>query len=186
MVTAAQRRRAVAHLTRRRISSARRAGRRVAWSCSVAQYRRLGRNDAVLCTRLRALAQAYPHYGYPTLPEMLKTEGRVINRKRTYRRYREERLQVRYLSGASSWRERAPRCACQARSMNDGRSTACQISSPMADACASSMSSTTIPASASCSSLTARSRDSAWLMHALNAHTVGDCQRHWSATMGRH
>jgi hypothetical protein len=47
------------------------------------------------------------------------------------------------------------------------------------------MSSTTIPARASCSSLTARSRDSAWLMHALNAHTVGDCQRHWSATMGR-
>jgi hypothetical protein len=92
---------------------------------------------------------------------------------------------VRYLSGASSGLERAPRCACQARSMNDGRSTACQISSPMADACASSMSSTTIPASASCSSLTARSRDSAWLMHALNAHTVGDCQRHWSATMGR-
>jgi transposase InsO family protein len=78
----------------------------------------LGRNDAVLRTRLSALAEAYPRYGYPTLHEMLKTEGLVINRKRTYRLYREERLQVRYLSGARSWLERAPRCACQAQSMH--------------------------------------------------------------------
>jgi putative transposase len=54
----------------------------------------LGRNDALLRTRLRALAEAYPRYGYPTLHEMLKTQGLVINRKRTYRLYREKRLQV--------------------------------------------------------------------------------------------
>jgi hypothetical protein len=37
----------------------------------------------------------HPRYGYPTLHHMLKTEGCVINRERTYRIYREEGLQVR-------------------------------------------------------------------------------------------
>ena len=45
--------------------------------------------------RLKVLAERYPRYGYLTLHEMLKREGRVINRKRTYRIYREKGLQVR-------------------------------------------------------------------------------------------
>ena len=62
---------------------------------SVAWYRLKGRDDADLRHRLKVLADRYPHYGYLTLHEMLKQEGRVINRKRTYRVYREEGLQVR-------------------------------------------------------------------------------------------
>jgi putative transposase len=55
----------------------------------------LGRDDAGLRAQLKALAEQYPRYGYPTLHDMLKTAAHVINPKRTYRIYREEGLQVR-------------------------------------------------------------------------------------------
>ena len=61
---------------------------------SVVWYRLKGRDDAQLRDRLKILAERYPRYGYLTLHEMLKQEGRVINRKRIYRIYREEGLQV--------------------------------------------------------------------------------------------
>lgn len=94
MVTAAQRRRAVDHLTSRRVSQ-RRACRLARFSRSAAWYRPQGRNDGALRRRLRALAERYPRYGYPTLHALLAAEGRVINPKRTCRLYREEGLQVR-------------------------------------------------------------------------------------------
>lgn len=94
MVTAAQRRRAVEHLKERRVSE-RRACRLVGFSRSAAWTPLKGRNDEALRSRLKALAERYPRYGYPTLHDMLKIEGLVINRKRTYRLYREEGLQVR-------------------------------------------------------------------------------------------
>jgi putative transposase len=94
MVTAMQRRRAVEHLKSRRISE-RRACRLVRFSRSAAWYRLQGRNDGALRERLKELAQDYPRYGCPTLHDMLVTEGRVVNFKRTYRVYREEGLQVR-------------------------------------------------------------------------------------------
>jgi putative transposase len=59
------------------------------------QRRLRGRNDDALRSRLKMLAEQYPEYGYPTLHDMLVLEGRVRNRKRTYRLYREEGLQVR-------------------------------------------------------------------------------------------
>lgn len=93
-MTPAQRRRAVDHLKSRRFSE-RRACRVVGLSRSVAWYRLKGRDDGALRARLKALAERYPRYGYPTLHDMLKAEGRVINPKRTYRIYREEGLQVR-------------------------------------------------------------------------------------------
>ena len=40
-------------------------------------------------------AERDPRYGCPTLLDMLRTEGRVRNHKRTYRLYREEDLRVR-------------------------------------------------------------------------------------------
>ena len=107
MVTAAQRRRAVDHLKSRRVSE-RRARRLVGFSRSAAWYRLQGRNDGALRTRLKALAEQYPKYGYPTLHDMLVLEGRVINRKRTYRVYREEGLQVRTKKRKKILRPRAP------------------------------------------------------------------------------
>lgn len=52
-------------------------------------------NDEPLRQRLKQLASDYPWYGYLLLHNLLKQEGLVINKKRTYRLYTEENLQVR-------------------------------------------------------------------------------------------
>ena len=106
-MTAAQRRRAVDHLKSRRFSE-RRACRLVGFSRSAAWYRLKGRDDDALRTQLRALAERYPRYGYPTLHDMLRTEGLVVNPKRTYRIYREEGLQVRTKRRRKLIRPRVP------------------------------------------------------------------------------
>ncbi len=59
-------------------------------------------------TRLQALAEQYPRYGYPTLHDMLKLEGLVKNPKRTYRIYSEEGLQVRRKKRKKLIRQRVP------------------------------------------------------------------------------
>jgi putative transposase len=107
MVTATQRRRAVEHLKNRRISE-RRACRLVGFSRSAAWYKPQNRDDAELRTRLKVLAEKYPRYGYPTLHSMLRIEGLVRNRKRTYRLYREEGLQVRTKRRKKLTRPRIP------------------------------------------------------------------------------
>ncbi len=52
-------------------------------------------SDSELRERLKQLAAEYPRYGYELLHGMLKAEGLVVNEKKTYRIYREEKLQVR-------------------------------------------------------------------------------------------
>ena len=93
-MTARQRRQAVDHLKSRQVSE-RRACRLIGFSRSAAWRKLEGRDDHALRSRLKVLAERYPRYGYPTLHDMLKIEGHVINPKRTYRIYREEGLQVR-------------------------------------------------------------------------------------------
>ncbi len=107
MVTASHRRRAVEHLKNRRFSE-RRACRLVGFSRSAAWRPLRGRNDEPLRSRLKTLAERYPRYGYPTLHDMLRTEGLVINPKRTYRLYREEGLQVRTKRRKKLTRPRVP------------------------------------------------------------------------------
>lgn len=107
MVTPAQRRRAVDHLKSRRFSE-RRSCRLVGLGRSVAQYRLRPPDDGPLRAELRALAERYPRYGYPTLHDMLQSAGHVINRKRTYRIYREEGLQVRTKRRRKLVRPRVP------------------------------------------------------------------------------
>jgi putative transposase len=94
VVTARQRRRAVEHLKSRNVSE-RRACRVIGFSRSAAWRTLQGRNDDALRQRLKALAEQYPRYGFPTLHDMLRAEGMVRNHKRTARIYREEGLQVR-------------------------------------------------------------------------------------------
>ena len=94
MVTATHRRRAVELLKNRRYSE-HRACRLVGFSRPAAWRPLNARNDTALRSRLKTLTERYPRYDYPTLHDMLKTEGLVINPKRTYRLYREEGLQVR-------------------------------------------------------------------------------------------
>ena len=51
--------------------------------------------DKALKARLKELAELHPSYGHPMLHSLLKREGLVINKKRTYRLYREMALQLR-------------------------------------------------------------------------------------------
>ncbi len=108
MVTPVERRRAVEHLVASRITSERRACRLAGFCRSAARYHLVGRDDSALRARLKALAEQYPRYGYPTLHDMLRAEGHVINPKRTYRLYREEGLQVRTKRRKKLTRPRVP------------------------------------------------------------------------------
>jgi putative transposase len=99
----------VGHLIQAHGLSERRACRLSGVHRSVQRYRSpQRRNDERLRTRLRELAEQYPRYGYLTLHGMLRGEGRVINRKRTYRLYCEERLQVRTKRRKKLTRPRVP------------------------------------------------------------------------------
>lgn len=103
MVKPSGRRRLVGYLQERYAVSQRRAARLVQISRKALRYRSVrAATDAELVERLRALGEQYPRYGYLLLHGLLKAEGLVVNRKRTYRLYTELGLQIRYLSGASS------------------------------------------------------------------------------------
>ncbi len=72
------------------------------------RYQIKAENDSDLRNRLKQLAAQYPSYGYLLLHALLKQEGLVINRKRTYRLYREEGLQVRTKQRKKLKRPRMP------------------------------------------------------------------------------
>ena len=57
---------------------------------SVARYRSRRRPDAELRARLCALAAQHRRFGYLRLHALLRREGLVINRKKTYRLYQAE------------------------------------------------------------------------------------------------
>jgi len=59
------------------------------------RYQTKSKDDHALRERLKALAAEHSRYGYLMLHGLLKAEGLVINKKRTYRIYTEEGLQVR-------------------------------------------------------------------------------------------
>ncbi len=56
-------------------------------------------NDAPIRQRLRELALERRRFGYRRLHILLRREGMVLNRKKLYRLYREERLMVRRRGG---------------------------------------------------------------------------------------
>lgn len=96
MVTASQRRLAVTHLQAAFQVSARRACGLVHLSRSRWHYQpKRPVRDAPVRTRLKELASARPRFGYKRLHVLLQREGVVVNLKRVYRLYREERLAVR-------------------------------------------------------------------------------------------
>ncbi len=75
--------------------SQRQACRLVRLSRKAAAYQPVARPDHRLKERLKTLGEQYPRYGYLTLHAMLRAEGLVINRKRTYRLYTALGMQVR-------------------------------------------------------------------------------------------
>lgn len=89
------RRRVAAYLQSRHQLSQRRACGLAGVYRSTARYHSTRPQDEPIRTRLRELAMVYRRYGYKRLHVLLRREGIVINHKRTYRLYREEKLMVR-------------------------------------------------------------------------------------------
>jgi len=75
--------------------SQRRACRLAGISREAMNYQPVDRGDRGVVTRLKTLGEQYPRYGYLMLHAMLKAEGLVQNRKRTYRLYTALGMQVR-------------------------------------------------------------------------------------------
>ncbi len=64
--------------------------------------------DDLLHSRLKELASRQLAYGYLLLHGILKAEGLVVNKKRTYRIYTEEELQIRIRKRKKLHRARQP------------------------------------------------------------------------------
>ena len=96
MVKPTGRRRLVGYLQESYGISQRRACRLAPISRKAVRYeRQRPAMDADLVARMKQLAEQYPRYGYLMLHELLRREGLVVNRKRTYRIYCDLGLQVR-------------------------------------------------------------------------------------------
>jgi putative transposase len=109
VVRPAARKEVVGHLQQSYAISQRRACRLVSISRKALGYvSDRSVRDAVLVKRLRALAEQYPRYGYLMLHELLRREGLVTNRKRTYRLYTAQGLQVRTKRRRKLTRPRVP------------------------------------------------------------------------------
>lgn len=79
--------------------SERRACRTIEADRASMRYRSRRPPDDTLRQRLRHLAHERRRFGYRRLHVLLRREGHVVNRKRVYRLYREERLMVRRRGG---------------------------------------------------------------------------------------
>jgi putative transposase len=90
---------AVARLVEQRGLSQVRACRLVGLNRSSMNYRPRRPDDSRLRQRLRELAAERRRFGYRRLGWLLEREGHVMNRKKLYRLYREERLMVRRRRG---------------------------------------------------------------------------------------
>jgi putative transposase len=99
MVTPAVKREAVAHLRSAHEMSERRACRVISCDRMMVRYRSRRPNDPHLRGRLLALAKERRRFGYRRLLILLRREGFVVNHKRLFRMYREERLMVRKRGG---------------------------------------------------------------------------------------
>src|SRR5262245_9940984 len=99
MVTPAVKREAVAHVRSAFELSERRACRMVGCVRMTMRYRSRRAADTELRERLRALAHERRRFGYRRLHVLLRREGFIVNHKRLFRIYREERLLVRRRGG---------------------------------------------------------------------------------------
>ena len=99
MVTPTVKREAVAHLKEANAMSERRACSVIGCDRMMVRYRSRRPDDPVLRARLVALAKERRRFGYRRLLIFLRREGFVVNHKRLFRLYREERLVVRKRGG---------------------------------------------------------------------------------------
>ncbi|SFK90447.1 putative transposase [Methylocapsa palsarum] len=99
MVTPAAKRKAVAHLMSLHGMSERRACKAIGSCRMTMRYQTTRVDDVALRERMKAIAHERRRFGYRRLHVLLKREGFVINHKRLFRLYREERLTVRRRGG---------------------------------------------------------------------------------------
>ena len=99
MVTPAAERKAVAHLMANHEMSERRACKAIECCRMTVRYKTTRPDDSDLRDRMKALAQERRRFGYRRLHVLLKREGRVVNHKKLFRLYREEKLTVRRRGG---------------------------------------------------------------------------------------
>ena len=99
MVTPAAKRKAVAHLMGAHGMSERRACKAIGCCRMTVRYKASRAEDTALRQRMRAIAEVRRRFGYRRLHVLLKREGYLVNHKRLFRLYREERLAVRRRGG---------------------------------------------------------------------------------------
>lgn len=99
MVTPAAEREAVAHLKVTFEMSERRACETVGCCRMTVRYASTRGDDGNLRERMKAIAHERRRFGYRRIHVLLKREGLVINHKRLFRLYREEKLAVRRRGG---------------------------------------------------------------------------------------
>ncbi|MEM6550450.1 MAG: IS3 family transposase [Pseudomonadota bacterium] len=99
VVTPAAKRTAVALLLKDHEMSERRACHLIGADRTMIRYQSRRPDDAALKKRMRVLASECRRFGYRRLHVLLRQEGLVVNRKKTERLYREERLTVRRRRG---------------------------------------------------------------------------------------
>jgi putative transposase len=99
VVTPASERKAVAHLVERHGMCERRACKAIDSCRMTMRYKTTRADDAALRDRMKAIAVERRRFGYRRLHVMLKREDFVVNHKRLFRLYREERLTVRRRGG---------------------------------------------------------------------------------------
>jgi putative transposase len=99
MVTPAAERKAVAHLVANHGMSERRACKTIGMCRMTMRYETVRADDAALRERMRAIAHERRRFGYRRLHVLLRREGHLVNHKKLFRLYREEKLTVRRRGG---------------------------------------------------------------------------------------
>ncbi|MBY4612796.1 MULTISPECIES: IS3 family transposase [Rhizobium] len=99
VVTPAAQRKAVAHLMNQRGMSERRACKAIGFCRMTIRYDTKRSDDQGLRERMKALAHERRRFGYRRLHVLLRREGHLVNHKKLFRLYREEKLTVRKCGG---------------------------------------------------------------------------------------
>src|SRR6478735_1967579 len=92
VVTPAARRKAVTHLMDHHQMSERRACKAMDFCRMTIRYETRRSDDHDLRERMKALAHERRRFGYRRLHVLLRREGHLVNHKRLFRLYREEKL----------------------------------------------------------------------------------------------
>ena len=125
-------------------------------------------DDAAVRERLCTLARQRRRFGYRRLHILLRREGIVLNHKKLFRLYREERLTVRRRGGRKrALGTRAPMALCHKDRTSAGASTLSPTCWSTAAASACWLSSTISPASAWRSSSTPQSPAAGWRANSM-------------------